>query len=65
VIKVSLTLSLYFRLSDEGPSGHDKFVPRIPRRSDVITGNTRRVYFCDGQIRQYGWDAHKKSKGKI
>ncbi len=53
-MKVSLTLSLFFRLSDEGHSGHDKFVPRVPRRSDEIIGNSRRVCFCDRQIRQYG-----------
>ncbi len=29
-MKVSLTLSLFFRLSDEGHSGHDKFVPEFP-----------------------------------
>ncbi len=44
-MKVSLTLSLFFRLSDEGPSGHDKFVPRVSRGSDVISGNSRRVFF--------------------
>ncbi len=44
-MKVSLTLSLFFRLSDEGPSGHDKFVPRVSRGSDQIIGNSRQVFF--------------------
>ncbi len=43
-MKVSLTLSLFFRLSDEGPSGHDTFVPRDPSGSDQIIGNSRRVF---------------------
>ncbi len=42
-MKVSLTLSLFFRLSDEGPSGHDNLYPEFP--AEVIKSLATRGEF--------------------